>query len=445
MTDILISAIILCSIPFILRRPYFGIVMWIWISVMNPHTLGWGFTRTFPFAAIIAVTTLFSMLLSRDSKSIPWTPVTVVLVVFVAWMCGSTLFSYFPDESMVQWNKVMKIMLMTMVVFILVRTRQQIQGLVWVLVLSLGFYGVKGGLFTLVNGGQFRVWGPTGTFIEGNNELALALISAIPLMYYVYSTATKKWVRPLMAATIVLSAFAALGSHSRGALLAIVAMAGFLWLKSSQKLKLGMVLMLLSPLMIAFMPDNWSDRMDTISRYDEDESALGRLNAWWMAWNLAKDHPLFGGGFAIYNQLVFNLYAPDPTQVRAAHSIYFQALGEHGFGGLALYLLLGVLTWRTGSWIIRHTAKVEELRWAHDLARMVQVGLVGFAVGGAFLSLLYFDVPYYLLALLVATQVLVRKELQQAVQSRSAVAEGAADASVSASYGHAGLRTGRVP
>jgi probable O-glycosylation ligase (exosortase A-associated) len=131
-----------------------------------------------------------------------------------------------------------------------------------------------------------------------------------------------------------------------------------------------------------------------------------------MAWNLARDK-FFGGGFEIYQGPVFAIYAPDPADLHAAHSIYFQVLGEHGFVGLALYLLVGVLAWRTAGWITRHAGAVEELRWAAGLAAMIQTSLAGFAVGGAFLSLAYFDLPFYLAAILVATRALVERRLAE--------------------------------
>jgi probable O-glycosylation ligase (exosortase A-associated) len=131
-----------------------------------------------------------------------------------------------------------------------------------------------------------------------------------------------------------------------------------------------------------------------------------------MAFNLAKDRPFVGGGFEIAELGTFARYAPNKIDVpRAAHSIYFQALGEHGFVGLGLYLLFGFLTWRSGQWIIRNTRDLDGYQWASSLASMIQVSLVGFAIGGAFLSLLYFDVPYYLMAAMVATRILVEKEL----------------------------------
>jgi probable O-glycosylation ligase (exosortase A-associated) len=280
-------------------------------------------------------------------------------------------------------------------------------------VISLGYYGVKGGIFTVIGGGVDRVLGPEGTFIGGNNEIALALIMTIPLMHYLQTISPKPWVRHSLTAAMMLCALAALGSYSRGALLAIAAMVAFLWLKSQHKVRMSALFMLAIPPALAFMPAQWTERMDSINNYEEDGSVQGRFNAWWMAYNLAKDHPFTGGGFEIITPELFWAYAPNPQDLHAAHSIYFQALGEHGFVGLGLYLLLGLYTWRTGSWIIRNTKNLPEFKWASSLATMIQVSVIGFAVGGTFLSLLYFDVPYYLMGAMITMRVLVEKELKQ--------------------------------
>src|SRR5687767_12681922 len=119
MRDIFVTLIVFGSLPFIFRRPYFGALMWIWISVMNLHTQGWGFATTFPFAAIIAGVTLTSLFLTREPKNLPITSVTLILIAFILWMNVTTFFALYPDESFVQWNRVMKIMLMTLVVLML--------------------------------------------------------------------------------------------------------------------------------------------------------------------------------------------------------------------------------------------------------------------------------------------------------------------------------------
>ncbi|MCE3607653.1 putative O-glycosylation ligase, exosortase A system-associated [Massilia sp. P8910] len=432
MRDLVITLAVFGSLPFILKRPYIGVLMWVWISVMNPHRLSWGFAYSFPFAAIIAGVTLIGLLVTKDPKKLPMTPIVITLMAFSGWMGLTTIFSMWPNESVVMLNRVSKIMLMTFATIMLIKTKEQVTLLIWTLVGSLGYYGVKGGIFTVATGGGSIVWGPQGSYIEGNNEVALAFITIIPVMAFLYMQAQKKWVRWGMAASILLCAFAALGSYSRGALVGIGAMLFFLWLKSPKKVLLGGLMLLIVPIAITFMPDKWSSRMETINTYKQDSSAMGRINAWYMAYHMALDRPL-GGGFEIYNRTAFELYAPVPDDVHAAHSIYFQALGEHGFVGLGIYLLLAFLTWRKAAWIVRVTAKREDLKWAGDLARMIQVSLIGFGVGGAFLSLLYYDVPYYLMAAVVSTGYIVEKVLEaEAAAARAAARDAARVARVDA-------------
>jgi probable O-glycosylation ligase (exosortase A-associated) len=122
-----------------------------------------------------------------------------------------------------------------------------------------------------------------------------------------------------------------------------------------------------------------------------------------MAWNLANDQ-FIGGGFDIYNAAIFLRYAPDPKDIHAAHSIYFQVLGEQGFVGLFLFLLLWFLVWRSAGWLIREGRRSEDTKWCRNLGAMSQVCLVGYAVGGAFLSLAYFDLPYDILVIVVLTK-----------------------------------------
>lgn len=413
MRDILVTLIVFGSLPFIFKRPFYGAVMWIWISVMNPHTQGWGFAQSMPFAAIIAGTTVLAMLAKPKDVSMPKNGFCLTLIAFTAWMGVTTVFAIGPDDPWSMLNKVTKIMGMTVVVAMLVRTRKEIETLVWVVVISLGFYGVKGGLFTIRSAGAYRVWGPGGTFIEGNNEVALALIMVVPLMLYLVPMIANKWGKRGMWAAAGLCALASLGSYSRGAALALAAMLGFLWLKSHEKVKLGALLVVMAPLALVFMPEQWHSRIDTIDNYEQDSSAMGRINAWKMAMNLTEDHPLTGGGFQIYNAEIFSMYAPSPNDIHAAHSIYFQVLGEHGYVGLALYLLLYLVVWRNARWVIANAANQPDLQWAVRLERMLQVSLVGFLVGGAFLSLAYFDVPYYVMVIMVATRLYVERELKE--------------------------------
>lgn len=421
MRDIFVTVVVFGTLPWIFKRPYWGAVLWIWISVMNPHAQGWGFATTFPFAAIIAAITMVSLFIYKGDKTLPMVPTIIVFIGFFLWMTITSVFAIHPDLVFDQWNKVAKIFGMTLVVMMALKERKHIELMIWSIVISIGYYGIKGGIFTIRSGGGERVWGPAGTFIAGNNEVALAFVMAIPLMIYLMKITKNRWGRYAFMASIALCALSALGSYSRGALLAIATMGAFFWIKSKEKIAIGLALILLVPMLLLIMPSQWHERMDTIQEYKADASAMGRVNAWRMATNLAIDRPL-GGGFVIYDAGVFARYAPVPEDVHAAHSIYFQILGEHGFFGLFLYLLIGVLTWRTGSWVIKHARPDPTLGWATDLAVMLQVSLLGFAVGGAFLSLAYFDVPYYIMVIMVATRLVVERQLKTAAASSVAAA-----------------------
>ena len=56
------------------------------------------------------------------------------------------------------------------------------------------------------------------------------------------------------------------------------------------------------------------------------------------------------------------------------------------------------------------------MHWARNLAAMLQVSIVGYAVGGAFLGLAYFDLYYHLVAMMVIAQVVANREYEKIKQ-----------------------------
>ncbi len=411
MRGLVVAALVLISLPVILFRPHVGIIVWAWLGFMNPHRLAWGFVRTFPLSETVAITTLAGMILTGRWRRPPLSLDVVLLMLFVLWMQVTTLFAVNQEGAWLQWEKVFKIQFMILLTMMIIRSREQLRALVWVIVVSLGFYGVKGGVFTILTGGEHRVWGPEGTFLDGNNEIGLALVMTIPLMRYLQLTTPHRWVRSGLWVAMALSVVSVLGTHSRGAFLGIAVMLAFLVWKSRYRLSLVAAGCILLPIALAVMPQKWFDRMNTIRDYQQDASATGRLNSWQFAWNLAQDRPVLGGGFETFQREVFALYAPDPTRWADAHSIYFEVLGEQGFVGLLLYLALGLSLWRSCSWIARRSRDLPEASELEHLARMAQVSIAAYAVSGAFLGLAYFDLYYNILALIVASKALVVSSL----------------------------------
>ena len=429
MRDILLALVIAALLPMAFKRPWIGALMFAWVSIMNPHKLAWGFASSFPWAQVIAVVTLVGFVFAhRERKPFPLSGLTVVYMLLMVWMTVTSFFAIgIPEWVQSRWVFVMKIHLMVLVTLMLIRERKHIELLVWVVVGSVAFYGVKGGLFTIATGGSGRVWGPPGGMIQENNALAVALVMMMPLMFFLILTSSKRWMKWAVGLCLVLMSFAVLGTQSRGALVALLGMATVLGMKSKHPFRYGMAIALAVFLGMAFMPDSWTSRMDTIKSYQEDSSAMSRIYTWITLWNLSLDRPFVGGGFGTDTLTVFRRYAPTEAPyniftgtVWVAHSIYFQALGEHGFPGLALYLLLGFLTWRTATWTIHQTRHDPTFQdWAPTLMRMCQVSLAGFATGGAFLSLMHLDVVFYIMAIILVTAATVREAHKARLQQRA--------------------------
>lgn len=403
MRDVILLLLMLASLPFALKRPIVGVLVYAVFSLMSPHRLSYGFAYYFPFAVIIAGVTMVSLLASKDEKKLPFTPPVVQLMIFTAWITLTTLFAQNPDGAWPEWNRVIKTMLMTFLTIMTVRTVNDVKALLLIVGLSLGFWGFKGGVWTILSGGHNGVLGPQNTYIGDNNTLALAMVTTVPLLMALSGIAPTKWTKRIALGLAVLTAISALGSYSRGALLGGLAMAFFLWLKSNSKAKTGAVLLLLIPILLAAMPPEWTGRMHTIDNYQEDGSAMGRINAWQFAINVANHFPL-GGGFICFTPPMYQQFAPNPNYVVVAHSIYFQVLGEHGYLGLLLFLILFFLMWRTGTRIIRKCGTNPDYAWAATIARMCQVSIIGYLTAGAFLAMAYYDLVYYILAILVSLE-----------------------------------------
>lgn len=408
MRDIPLFLAFLFIIPFIFKRPVVGALAYAVVSLMNPHRLSYGAAYSFQFAMLICVITLVSVVVSREQKKIPPSAPVVMLGLLCLWMIVTFLFALDPPRALVVGDRVYKIMLMVFITILTVRTKRDVQALALVVAVSLGFWGVKGGAATILSGGRSGVLGPAESFISDNNTIALALLVTVPLLIYHIGQARTRWGKWVAIGATLLTVVATIGSYSRGALVGCVAMTLFLWLKSTSKLKTGIVIALLAPVLVLSMPEEWTGRMHTIDNYQEDESAQGRLNAWGFALNVANEFPL-GGGPGVFSPEMFSKYAPNPETYHVAHSIYFQMLGEHGWFGLALFLAMHACTWRTATRVIRHCKDKPELEWAGALARMCQVSQIGYLVAGAFLTLAYYDLAYYIIAIVVTLdKVLIR-------------------------------------
>ena len=400
MRDIIVVSLVAVIVPFIFRWPHVGILAFAWISLMNPHRLTYGFAYSLPYALMFFAITGLAWFFSKERKMPPVNTLSVLLIFFTIWIGYTTYHAWLPELAFHKFDRTIKIILAAFFVAILLDRKDRIIQMVWVISLSVGFYGLKGGVFTVLTGGDNRVWGPPDSFMADNNALALSLVMVVPLMYFLALETKKPWLRWGVVFTSLMTLGAVLGTYSRGGLLALGGMAGFLWLKSSHKLITIGCAAAVGLFAFNYAPSEWRSRMASIEDYAEDPSVQSRFRSWGFAIDVANDSPVTGGGFQVF--ALNRVIEKGQETYLNAHSIYFEVLGEHGYVGLILFIAVGACAFLSCSHVIAVSSQSEDLLWAGNLARSIQVSLAGYALGGAFLNMAFFDLLYFILAIVIA-------------------------------------------
>ena len=421
MRDLILLAALVSVFPLILRAPVIGILTWIWITLMSPQREVYSFLAGFQLNFYFAVLTAIAWTFSKEKKIAPMNAITALVVLFGVWASITTYFALHYAFSYEIWDRTMKTLILTLAVMTIANTKMRIQAVLWVTILSLGYFGVKGGGFVLLTGGAHHVFGPENSMIEDNNALGLALVMILPLMEYLRTTSEKYWVRTCLMLAMGLTIVAIIGTYSRGALASLAVMGLFYAVKS----RAGLIPLVLGGLVVlalpSLVPASWFERMSTINTYDQDSSFEGRVAAWRTSVNIAKER-VTGGGFSSVNLDDVALAYPSPGSLtfgRAAHSIYFEVLGDHGFIGLVLFLMLLAAAWYNTAATLSFAKDRPELDWAAKLARMMQVSMIGFMTGGALLSMAYYDGFLIIVALTAALLLVVKKPLTQDALGRT--------------------------
>jgi probable O-glycosylation ligase (exosortase A-associated) len=181
-----------------------------------------------------------------------------------------------------------------------------------------------------------------------------------------------------------------------------------------------------------FLPERWFNRMNTVSNYQEDGSAMSRIYAWKVGLQIAADSPLLGGGFRVFSHdEIWQKYAPEfyfgigstaGNRTPNAHSIYFHVLGEHGFTGFVIFVGL------IGSTLValrktrRYAKSMPGADWLLNYTYMVETSIFAFLVTGAFQNLSYFDLFYFLIGVTIVLRQLATRAIAERNDLEFAVA-----------------------
>ena len=416
MRDLWLVGFLLVAIFYAFRRPYLGVAAWTWIALIAPANWAFGFSQTFRLNLTIVLVTVLSYLFVEKHKALRLTGIGFWILLFGIWTLISTNFNLNtnPEGVWDYWKQFVKVLLLFFFITLIVRKKLHIDVLVWAIVLGISAYAAMEAVKFILSGGSHDIVGRAG-IIADRNDLAVAINMCVPLIIYLAQVTRHKTIRLGLWGLLALNIISIVGTGSRGGFIGLAVLAIAFWLKSRHKVILAVLALAMLPVLYQSAPEEWRERQSTIATAaDEDSSFIGRLWAWKISTLLALDNPLTGGGFrAVLDPVIWNYYAPLTTEFspvetppmpeyegsKAAHNIYFQVLGDHGFPGLMIFLMFLALallnTLKNAS-----LGKKQGVLWYQQLSNGLTLSLIGYGITGNNVSLAYFDLLYAVLGII---------------------------------------------
>lgn len=266
------------------------------------------------------------------------------------------------------------------------------------------------------------------TFLGDGNDFALSICIVLPMCLYLMMEAKQKWKKSIYLVLLILLVFSVIGTSSRGATIGLSAVLLYMWYRSKKKILGVAALAGVVAIVVAFAPQSYFDRLETVKDYETEGSAKGRIDAWAAAVRMAKDHPLLGVGAGHFGMMYSNRYRPpdyehETMRWLTAHSIYFLTLGELGIPGIIVLAAVILGNIRANSKRLRELEQIKTSRSAIESHSRMLISLnssmIAFAVAGAFLSAIYYPHIYVLAGLMTVGGFLHRHLIDQAISSES--------------------------
>ncbi len=410
MRDLLVQLVVYGSLPVIPFRPVLGLAVYAWLAYMRPQDLAWGLGSA-QLSLWVALALLVGLALAFGRERFATFRLqTVLLILLGGWFALTCYTAELPELSAKWLDVFLKIILISVITTGLITTRKRFDFLMTVIAFSLGLLGLKNGLFAIAAGGAQFLNGPGGFMID-RNAFAVALNMAIPLLVGVALTTEYKALRLAALGLVPFCMITIFCTFSRGGLLTL-GVVGAMLIWRTRKPVLAMVVLAIGIGAFSYTASDrlkakYAERSATISSFEEDASALGRIRSWGVAIRMWADHPITGVGPRNFT-LLYRRYG-DTDSVHVAHNSYLQMLAETGLPGFTLFVSLLVVS----------LLRLEMIRfrdkkgWAGSWASMMQVAFVAFATGGLLLDMALFDLLYQLVALTVSLELAMAATKQE--------------------------------
>jgi probable O-glycosylation ligase (exosortase A-associated) len=393
-----------------LRNPIVGVGAYWALAMARPQDVYWWSLGSSNLSLWVALVVCFMWLygwVHRQHQGPGSTTINWLLLAFLALKTVSAVFAADQISAWIHMERVAKMILFYYVTVSFVSTRSQFRVMALVTAISIGYLGLWGNWRWYVEGFGGGLMGElagpgaeVGSTYADRNLFGYLLVLGVPFCFFVFMTERAAWLRYAVLACLPFLANAVMLTFGRAAFMGLVA-AGSCSVIRLRRLSVivgvGLVGLLLlyrlaGPEVIA--------RVMTVSNYEDDGSAMSRLESWKAGFQMILEHPLLGVGPENYGRYsaIYNPAVPKGLQ---AHNDFIQTAAESGLGAMVILVAILLLTFRNLAWVRRRTWGNADTRWAYYYAAMLESCLLSYIVGAMFVSLQYFEVFYLLIGMSV--------------------------------------------
>ena len=393
--------------------PFVATLGYVWVDTFRPQDVAYIVLNQIPDAMIMGIIA-FGGYLAMDRRDPPrLSTETVLQICLVIWVNLTMIWAQAPDAAWTKWDWAVKTLAFSAFIPLVIRSRVQIEAFAQTYVFSLAANFVPFGLKTLISGGGY---GTNLGLAQGNSGLAeggllsTVCLMAVPLAIYLGRHSLLIPRNKLMTlaywGVAALAVVTAIGTYERSALVGLVVLGAYMWIRTKHKFAMGLVGVVVAVMLIYTTGAAWNARVSTIGNFEQENSAYTRILVWKWTLEFTATHPL-GGGFM--TNVINHVEVPGhdgagPTIEfgRAFHSIYFEMLGEQGYPGLAMFLSITGIAFMRLRRLAKKARAYPELEWIAAMSDALQSGLAVFMASGAFVGIAFQPMYWYFIAMSIS-------------------------------------------
>lgn len=426
MRDLIVSFVVLSTLPYCYRRPIIGVMMFSLLAYMRLQDLAWGFARYQRWSYFVALVMFAGYFSDPNRRGIKLGVRPVLLMTLLAWVIVGSWFgkgeSQFHFASSTEYAKIVGFALFTTAV---VYTRDHLRIMMWVIAMSFAFYGVKSGVMGVLSLGRARIIQGPGGMLYDNNDFALAIAMSVPVLLNLALAERRPILRRWVLMMVPLAYITIMMTHSRGAFLSASFGTFILVWRSRNRISGILIGIFLAMAALVFAPTEYKERITSIGNYEEDGSAQGRFQAWGVAVNMIKAEPLFGVGFGRFKSNYYKYSGSNRKEgAKVTHNSYLQIWAECGTPAFLLYVSLMWLS-IFDVWKVRSMAKRRYAQsWILYYCTMFEAAIFTFMLGSMFLNRAHFDLIYHYFMIVMIFGNIAREEMNALDRGESSQPSG---------------------